>query len=222
MKQNKMRILTATLCLLFCMSLVGPLAAKHYGSHAFDESVSWADYDIMGARQVPFDAGYYNIIADVPHNDHGYSVVEVFNEFGVLDGYAIAGSSMNSNGDLDFLLIRTDVAGNEIWRQTYDYGDHSTNVAYDLVQCSDQGFALVGQTIDYSVNYGDCLLLRTYADGTLWWAQPLDNFGRNDVGYSLVELDSGGFAIAAATSDGPGSGGNWDGWLIITDAMGVI
>ena len=38
LKQNKMRILAVALCFVFCMSLVGPVAAKHtkyFGPHAF-------------------------------------------------------------------------------------------------------------------------------------------------------------------------------------------
>ncbi|MFW9927125.1 MAG: hypothetical protein ACFFDM_10175 [Candidatus Thorarchaeota archaeon] len=35
MKQKKMRILAIALCFVFCMSIVGPVASKHYGNHAF-------------------------------------------------------------------------------------------------------------------------------------------------------------------------------------------
>ncbi len=35
MKQNRMRILAVSLCFIFCISLVGPVAAKHHGSHVF-------------------------------------------------------------------------------------------------------------------------------------------------------------------------------------------
>jgi hypothetical protein len=35
LKQNKMSILAMALCFVFCMLLVGPVAAKHYIHYAF-------------------------------------------------------------------------------------------------------------------------------------------------------------------------------------------
>ncbi|MFX1485146.1 MAG: hypothetical protein ACFFCP_18350, partial [Promethearchaeota archaeon] len=151
--------------------------------------------------------------------DQGHSIVEVFDEFGEPDGFAIAGTTRGEYGDYDFLLIRTNADGDEIWRRNYDPGDYSANVAYDIVQCSDGGFAMIGQGF---IGYSDALLVRTTSVGDLMWMQHLDNDGQNDIGYSLIELSDGGFAIAGMTSSGPGSSGNHDGWLIITDAMGVI
>lgn len=151
--------------------------------------------------------------------DRGHSVVEVFDEFGEPDGFAIAGMTRGEYGDYDFLLIRTNADGDEIWRRNYDPGDYSANIAYDLIQCSDGGFAMIGQAL---LGYSDALLVRTDSNGENPWFKRLDNNGRNDMGYSLIELSDGGFAIAGSTSSGPGSSGDHDGWLIITDSMGEI
>lgn len=35
LEQNRMRILAVALCFAFCMSIVGPVTGRHYGSHAF-------------------------------------------------------------------------------------------------------------------------------------------------------------------------------------------
>ena len=59
-------------------------------------------------------------------------------------GYALTGTTYFAN-DADAWLVRTDSDGNALWSQTY--GGANTDFAYSIVQISDGGFAIAGQTI---------------------------------------------------------------------------
>ncbi len=59
-------------------------------------------------------------------------------------GYALAGWKGDNKPSADFLLLKTDSNGNELWNQTF--GDDGSQIAYSLVQTTDGGYALLGYT----------------------------------------------------------------------------
>jgi len=84
-------------------------------------------------------------------------------------GYALAGgtNSFGVGGSDDFWLIKTDASGNMIWNQTY--GGTNADWAHALVQTSDGGYALAGETNTFD-SYGanpDFLLVKTDASGVV-------------------------------------------------------
>jgi len=113
-------------------------------------------------------------------------------------------------------LIGSVGASSEMWSQTY--GGTGGDLAYSLVETSDGGFALAGETYSFDVGQGDFWLVKTDENGNAEWNQTYG--GKSiDIARSLVETSDGGFALAGkTTSFGAGSS---DFWLVKTDANGI-
>jgi len=129
-------------------------------------------------------------------------------------GYALAGYTESfGSGSYDCWLIKTDAFGNMVWNQTY--GGEGGEVASSLVETSDGGYALGGQTSS-EVEF-DFLLIKTDSSGNMEWTQTYGGTGW-DQAYSLVETSDGGYVLAGRTiSFGAGS---YDAWLLKTDSNG--
>jgi len=79
-------------------------------------------------------------------------------------GFALAGSiGSSSAGNYDFWLVKTDEDGNLVWSQTY--GGDENDVTYSLVQTSDGGYALAGETYSFGAGASDFWLVKTDAQG---------------------------------------------------------
>ncbi len=145
-------------------------------------------------------------------------------------GYAMAGYIGTPhlvtywvNYRIDFCLVKTDQYGNEEWNQTYSRTNY--DAALSLVETSDGGYALVGET--QSVDAGpspyegvedyDVWLVKTDKYGYVEWNRTYGG-ANNDIAFSLVEPSDGGYAFAGETySFDVGLG---DFWLVKTDAYG--
>ncbi len=105
-------------------------------------------------------------------------------------------------------------AADELWYQ--EYGGDGTDELYDVVQLSDGGFALLGRLGNTSSGECSAWLTRTNSDGEMIWNKTYDSPGLgSDLGYSLVEVSTGGYLIAGRTA-------THDAWMIRTDASGVM
>jgi hypothetical protein len=134
-------------------------------------------------------------------------------------GYALAGSTYNSSSYLLHMwLVKTDADGNRQWQRRY--GDGVGQIAWGIIQTSDGGYLLVGET-DTCSSF-PCLnvfLVKTNSSGMLMWAK---SFGTPGVSSSTsagsaVQTADGGYAIAATYSPGSSSDAFW---LIKTDSFG--
>jgi hypothetical protein len=114
-------------------------------------------------------------------------------------GYAIAGITRPGAGEGDFMLIKTDPAGDVEWSKTY--GSQDKDEGHVVVQTSDGGYALAG--LMWNRSGGEAGLVKTDSAGNMEWKR---NYGEgsawamaltNDGGYifacsSLVKIDSEG------------------------------
>jgi hypothetical protein len=134
-------------------------------------------------------------------------------------GYALAGYTDPPGMDrgIEFLLVKTDEAGNVEWNQTYDgigsiYGG-------SLVATSDGGYALVADTTRFGAADYDVWLAKTDSSGNLQWSQTYGGT-KHDYGYSVIETSDGGYAMAGFTYSF--GAGQEDFWLVKTDASGNL
>jgi hypothetical protein len=145
-------------------------------------------------------------------NDFARSVVQTGD-----GGYAIAGyTDSYSVGYDDFWLVKTDSSGNMQWNKTY--GGTGNDIAYAVIQTSDGGYALTGETTSYGTG-GDFWLVKTDSSGTVQWNQTYGG-ASGDVAYSLVQTGDGGYALAGHTESY--GAGNYDVWLVKTDSSGTV
>lgn len=133
-------------------------------------------------------------------------------------GYALAGETESFGaGNQDFWLVKTDPVGNLQWNKTY--GGMFSDTARSLVQTSDGGYALAGETNSFGLGNGDAWLVKTDASGNMEWNQTHGGT-RSESVESLVETSDGGYALAGETRSF--SAGHIDAWLVKTDGHGKI
>ncbi|TKJ39983.1 hypothetical protein CEE37_09615 [candidate division LCP-89 bacterium B3_LCP] len=145
------------------------------------------------------------------NGDYGRSVQQT-----VDGGYIIAGWTYSYGaGNADVYLIKTDMAGSEVWSQTF--GGSEEDYGYSVQQTTDGGYIIVGETYTYSAGGNDVYLIKTNAAGTEEWYKTFGG-SSNDYGYSVRQTIDGGYIIAGYTwSYGAG---NTDVYLIKTNAAG--
>ena len=131
-------------------------------------------------------------------------------------GFALTGYTNSFGaGHYDFWLIKTDSYGNMEWNQTY--GGVDQDIAWSLIQTSDGGFAIAGDTLSFGAGDHDYWLVKTDSSGNMEWNQ---TYGKEDYdfAYSLVESIDGGYAVAGISRSETSA----DFWLIKTDIYGQI
>ncbi len=112
-------------------------------------------------------------------------------------GYALAGytESLGESGR-DFWLVKADSNGNPVWSEMY--GGAGDEWARSVIQTSDGGYLLVGQTMPVNSSYS-MFLVKTNWRGIVEWNQTLMD---NAVAYSVLQTNDTGYAVAGITYGG--------------------
>jgi hypothetical protein len=131
-------------------------------------------------------------------------------------GYIVAGRTTSESGkDYDFLLLKTDAAGNKEW--TSVLGSDGNDLGYTVRETEEGGYLVAGYTDSYGTGGADLYLIKTDLLGEPLWERTYGGFGQDYGGYLLPAFD-GGYVIGGEThSSGEGSG---DLWLVKVDAFG--
>lgn len=78
-------------------------------------------------------------------------------------GYALAGYTGSFGaGSSDVWVVKTDSFGNLVWSQTY--GGAGADYAYSIIQTSDGGYALAGNTASFGTGSSDCYFVKIAAE----------------------------------------------------------
>jgi outer membrane protein assembly factor BamB len=143
--------------------------------------------------------------------DYAYSVVQTTD-----GGYAIAGTIEGSGSDYNFWLVKTDSLGNMQWNAVY--GGSRSDYAYSVIQTSDGGYALAGETW---ISSSQCAfwLVKTDSSGNMQWSHTYGG-AYCDSARSVIQTSDGGYAIVGTTQ--PSSTAYSDVWLVRTDSYGNV
>lgn len=112
------------------------------------------------------------------------------------------------------------------------YGGSDEDIAHDVIETHDGGFALLGNTkstdgdlTQKNLAVSDLVLMKFDAQAQWQWTQTYGG-SDDDRGHGLVQLSDGGFAIVgyAMSSDGDATlnRGMHDNWVLRVDAEGTI
>jgi hypothetical protein len=110
-------------------------------------------------------------------------------------GYALAGTSFSSIGDYDdLILIKTDPYGNKEWSKSYGGPEKESDP--ELIQTSNEGFALVSKTRPDEGN-ADIKFIKTDKAGNIEWNQTYGDAKMDwDCPTSLIQLSDESFVLA--------------------------
>jgi len=133
------------------------------------------------------------------------------------NGYIIAGYSESNYG----LVYKVDGVGNELWSRTLP--SDQENRVYDILATSDGGYLLAGyRYAPAGENYTgqDFYLVKLDADGNIVWEKVYGDIYA-DIGYSVIEVSTGGYLITGTSEMDPGTSG-LDVLLVRTDTDGNL
>ncbi len=149
-----------------------------------------------------------------PENEWGNSLIQTSDS-----GYAIAGTTTSFGAGLsDAYLVKLDANGNLQWTKTI--GGKDFEDGYALIQTSDGGYAIAGQTNSFGAGGYDVYLVKLDANGNLQWTKTIGG-KKEDVDLkSLIQTADGGYAIAGATNSF--GAGNGDVYVVKLDANGNL
>ncbi|NQS98928.1 MAG: T9SS type A sorting domain-containing protein [candidate division Zixibacteria bacterium] len=102
-----------------------------------------------------------------------------------------------------------------LWTKTF--GGSSSDYGWCVQQTSDGGYIVAGETYSFVPDpYQNIYLIKTDADGDTIWTRIIGG-DWGDVGRSVQQTTDGGYIVAGTSEN---FGGNWDFYLVKTDANG--
>jgi hypothetical protein len=129
----------------------------------------------------------------------------------------VAGYSDDSeNGNFDFLVVKTDLAGKLLWNKTY--GGLESDKAYSIIPAP-YGAVIAGDT--RSKGSGDCdaWVIKIDLNGNLIWDKTIGGSGFDTVCYGTSSRDGGYILCGTTFSFG---NGNRDFWMFEMNDLGKV
>jgi hypothetical protein len=105
------------------------------------------------------------------------------------------------------------------WSRTYGGASDDGYHEVELVKPSAGGYAIAGVTKSFGTGPSDAWLIKTDEEGNMEWNKTYGGVG-NEWVLALIETSDGGYALLGHTNSF--GAGNWDFWLIKTDAEGKM
>jgi hypothetical protein len=115
-------------------------------------------------------------------------------------GYIITGWTRSYGaGDLDFLVLKLNSAGDLEWAKTY--GGADADSPENIEQTSDGGYIVAGNTSSFGAGSSDVLIIKLSSAGDLEWAK---THGGSDLDYarSVQQTSDNGYIIGGNTRYG--------------------
>jgi hypothetical protein len=147
-------------------------------------------------------------------DDEGFSVKQTSD-----GGYIVTGYSVNSFGNINsrMVLLKYDSSGNMSWSKMWGYP--SVDQGYSVIQTSDGGYAVTGETSSFGAGGFDSFIAKFTSTGSLSWSKTWGGTG-TDIGYSIIQSSDGGYAVTGYTTSFGVGGGTEDMMIIKYDSSG--
>jgi hypothetical protein len=225
---------TSDFSLIKTDSVGAVLWSKTYGGSDIDQGRSLIEHSLdqgllLAGRTKSYGAGSYDMML-LKTNSVGielwtrtYGTTD--NEFSMsvmehsLDNGLMIGGLSNTAGSFDFMLVKTNSVGIEVWTKTYG-GSTTSEITYCVIEhFIDQGFLLAGYTND-GAGANDMMLMKTNSAGVVQWTKTYGG-SSHDEAWSVIEhsLDQGLLLAGRTNSHGAGS---FDSLLVKTNSTGVV
>ncbi|RLF01455.1 MAG: hypothetical protein DRJ64_10570, partial [Thermoprotei archaeon] len=101
-------------------------------------------------------------------------------------------------GSHDILLCKFDISGDPIWVKTF--GGSYADDGYSVIETSDSGFVVLGQTSSFGSGSTDLLLSKFDSLGNHLWSRTL-GADQPDYGRSVIKSSDGGFVVVGWTEN---------------------
>lgn len=136
------------------------------------------------------------------------------------NGEIVIAGFKSTNNLKDVFLIKTDAAGNELWSRVYNIGIN--DIGRDMKKTQDGGYIISGMT-GVTAQIHDPFLIKTDSVGNMLWHRTYDfGFGADDRSHAVWQTSDGGYILAGQTIVIHGMFGNYDMYVVKTDAAGNI
>ena len=133
-------------------------------------------------------------------------------------GYIVAGSTNSyGQGASDLWLLKLNSKGGVVWQKTY--GEASGEYIHSMMQSSDGGFIIAGETFSFGSGGEDAWIIHTLSEGSIDWQQTFG--GTGDETITNIQQTSDRGYIAAGETDSFGAGGS-DIWVLKLDSQGNL
>jgi hypothetical protein len=120
-----------------------------------------------------------------------YSIIQTNDE-----GFATSGILGPYNDRNRIFLLKTDADGNYEWSKVYQrITDTLSNIIYNTIQTSDNGYLICGNFYSLSVDYSKAFLIRTDASGNILWTKTYNKSQNFSEFIDIKETSDGGFII---------------------------
>jgi hypothetical protein len=131
-------------------------------------------------------------------------------------GYIMAGSIKGvGSGSDDIYLLKCDHQGNYQW--SYAYGGPASDVAYHVLETSDQHYVITGTIRSFGAQFSSALFLKVDAVGNIVAGKEYGGSGQGAFSFGAVQV-KGGFLISGGITYDNAT--RSDIYLIKTDALG--
>jgi len=133
-------------------------------------------------------------------------------------GYVVAGGTLSFGaGYADFYVVKLDSSGNVLWTKTI--GGSNDDEAISIIQSSDGGYVVAGNTRSFGAGGGDMYIVKLDSAGNVLWTKTIGGSG-DDVAFSIIQSSDGGYVVAGWT-DSFGAG-YADFYVVKLDSSGNV
>ncbi len=143
----------------------------------------------------------------------GYYITKTTDNCYVITGYTTSYGA----GYSDLFIAKLDSIGGLIWFKTV--GGTNNDNGYCVIQTSDGGFVVSGQTQSFSIGGSDIFVVKFNSSGDVEWAKTIGG-SSSDYGWAISQTSDGGYIIAGYTNSF-GAGG-YEAMLVKLSSTGSL